>query len=342
MPMRRRNPRGTKRGRVRSKTRSTAKSPKTRRPRRTKPVAPARSIAPEQPAAVKTGAVAGPVAPATKTPASFCLVLVHGIEFLPNAELADIPQPLIRSLEDKCAPTGRRLDARFAVWSDVVEPTQRRMIDAGFALANLAAGNFPGAVSELADHFRKHEIPTGQLDSFYVHALDQILGKLFPTNSLIPGQDKLKDVLSALLDILMYFTTHGQAIRDAIRGYLRQAAADYGFAPVVFAHSLGSVAILDLLREDLAAGRPLSVGALFTAGSPLGLFQPDRDDPRFAALGWMNYFDTADFVAPWNPLSTHHYATVTDYKIATAEIPLVAHTGYWGNSKIAGDIYHAF
>ena len=219
-----------------------------------------------------------------------------------------------------------------ALWSDIVEEDERRIMAGLEIIGYIATGNFPLAVKTAINELTNVEqLPILQPDTVF----SQFLGHLLSGKN-VPGLSVAADAASALLDVLLYFTPkYGEAIRNKIRQYLTAANSTAG-PPIVFAHSLGSVAIVDIILEDLAKGIPLSLSRLVTAGSPLGLFtKPTSIGQGFQSLEWENYYDPQDFVSPWNPLKDKAFPFVSDYAIKVEVLPALGHLNYWKSETTA-------
>ncbi len=264
-------------------------------------------------------------------------VFIHGIEWLFDKDLRGYSRDLQNGI---LAKLPRALRASFdpardfveVLWSNVVEADERSIMAGLEIVGYIASGNFPLAVKTAVNELANVEhVAVLQPDS----KLTQFLGYLLP-GSTLPGLSVAEDAASAILDVAFYFTDHyGDAIRKRIREQLVSGMSQAG-PPVVFAHSLGSVAIIDIILEDLRAGKPSPVGRLVTAGSPLGLFNdPTGIGVAFQALMWENYYDPADFVAPWNPLADKGFLYVSDYPIKVEVLPALGHLNYWMSETIA-------
>lgn len=93
---------------------------------------------------------------------------------------------------------------------------------------------------------------------------------------------------------------HSAEVRDSVLDRLAGAISAAGEAPIIVAHSLGSVVALDALHA-----RDIRVGLLVTVGSPLGIGRfwgsawEDCADFPFDRLGsWLNVVNLRDPI-PW-------------------------------------------
>ena len=271
------------------------------------------------------------------------VVFVHGVQWAGNEEVAGFSTPLQEAMSGPLDDYGIEVKFHEALWADVVESDQQRLIQAAEITGYLATGNFLGAVRLLSEEVLKETVQLEGVDRPLLdQGLEQLATKLFPSPPL-PGVELLRNAASWLLDIVFYFTDHyGRLIRGEVRKALRKAGAGTEHPPVVFAHSLGGVIMLDILREDLVQERPLSVRKLVTAGTPIGLFRNGQDDERLAKVRWVNFYDNGDFVAFWNPLRRYGYQTVTDREpIQTGDYPIFTHMKYWGNGLIADEMVYS-
>lgn len=271
------------------------------------------------------------------------IVFVHGVQWAGNEEVAGFSRTLQKEMSGPLDDYGIDVNFHEALWADVVESDQRRLIQAAEITGYLATGNFVGAVALLSEEVLNQNVQLEGVDRPLLHhGLGQLAARLFPSTPL-PGLELLRNAASWLLDIVFYFTDHyGSLIREEVRKVLRQAGAGTDHPPVVFAHSLGGVIILDILREDLEKGKPLSVRKLVTAGTPIGLFRSGKEDERLAPIRWVNFYDNGDFVAFWNPLRRFGYQMVNDREpIETGDYPIFTHTKYWGNGLIADELVYS-
>ncbi|UJA09471.1 hypothetical protein [Streptomyces collinus] len=135
-------------------------------------------------------------------------------------------------------------------------------------------------------------------------------------------------------DILKYLV-RGEMLRELIRRRVREVAADHG-PVVVFAHSLGGIAAVDLLAQEELTG----VRHLVTAGSQaahlheigaLPGLAPGRPLPAHFPR-WTNVYDKRDllgFVAePVFP------GRVRDVELSDGQPFLAAHSGYFRNPGV--------
>jgi hypothetical protein len=75
-------------------------------------------------------------------------------------------------------------------------------------------------------------------------------------------------------DVLVYTGPSGWLIKGRVRLLLRELTEKLGEAPVLYAHSLGSVIAMDLLLDALEQGQPPPFSRAVSAGSPLGVSIP--------------------------------------------------------------------
>ena len=128
------------------------------------------------------------------------------------------------------------------------------------------------------------------------------LAKQFSTYEIRKRRHSMSDMVAGFSGDIIYYQTRGGAIREFIERSL--IAAD---GPVVvIAHSLGGIAVVDLLVERIRKGAPLSqVKALITVGSQapvvyeLGCLTALKygDSLPAAFPPWHNVYDLQDFLS---------------------------------------------
>ena len=252
------------------------------------------------------------------------VVFVHGVQWQRDFELKGYSRPT-QDLMQNQAPTIR---FRFheVLWSDVVEVDERKLLGGVGVIDDLLTGDLAGAVFDLFKLI-------GQRTDFKLKSRTEAFKTPLPKLIAAKG-GFIGNALSAILDIVFYFSpTYGPRVRAKVRETLDPLLG--GLPLVLFGHSLGSVILLDIIREDLPNAH---VGGLVSAGSPIGLFQADMDSADFAAFDWVNFYDTDDLVGFWNPLRRKGYASVIDQRIDTHEFPFYSHVKYWTNSLVAREL----
>jgi hypothetical protein len=254
------------------------------------------------------------------------VVFVHGVQWVRDAALKGYSQPL-QDLMQNQAP-GVRFRFHEVLWSDVVEVDEQKMLAGEGLIKDILTGSYLDALFELLKLI-------GQKTEFTLKSKDEAFSTKLP--NLIQGKGGfINKALSAILDLAFYFSAaYGPPVREKVRQTINSITP--GLPPVLFGHSLGSVILLDIIRED-AAKNALSVGGFVTAGSPIGLFQPGQDDPKFSSFDWVNCYDTDDLVGFWNPLRRKGYTSVMDQRIDTHEFPFYSHVKYWTNSFVAREL----
>lgn len=143
------------------------------------------------------------------------------------------------------------------------------------------------------------------------------------------------DSFEAIGDILLY-QVRGDGIRECIRTRIEETSKETGAPVVVFAHSLGGIACVDLL----AGPQPPKIRALVTAGSQASFFYeinalasrsfgsplPEAFPP------WLNFYDLND------PLSYIGAAVFTgkvrDQRVASGQPFPASHSAYWRNREM--------
>ena len=252
------------------------------------------------------------------------VVFVHGVQWQRDFELKGYSRPT-QDLMQNQAPTIR---FRFheVLWSDVVEVDERKLLGGVGVIDDLLTGDLAGAVFDLFKLI-------GQRTDFKLKSRTEAFKTPLPKLIAAKG-GFIGNALSAILDIVFYFSpTYGPRVRAKVRETLDPLRG--GLPPVLFGHSLGSVIILDIIREDLPNAQ---VGGFVSAGSPIGLFQADMDSTDFAVFDWVNFYDTDDLVGFWNPLRRKGYSSVMDQRIDTHEFPFYSHVKYWTNSLVAREL----
>ncbi len=249
------------------------------------------------------------------------IVFLHGIEWQFDADLAGYSRPLQRNIE-QAAPS-RRMNFHECRWSNVVERDERALIGGVGVIRDFLSPEQAALVQRLFTEIdRTLQLGVRSWDAVFSTRLKDVQAS---TSALTD------DVLSALLDVVFYLNpAYGRQVRLKVRETLSKIVGE----PLLMGHGLGSLIALDIIRENLAAtGRP-GISRFVSVGSPLGLFQPGRDDPRFQAFEWINLFAANDFVGAWNPLQAHGYATAQDRKIEVSAIPVYSHLAYWDHEAV--------
>lgn len=259
------------------------------------------------------------------------IVIVHGVQWERNAFLKGYSRPLTLRIQGQAPST--RFDFREVLWSDVVEPLEQ-LISRGVSLASLAgAGSgLLRVTSRLAQSILQRQDDP---------AKDRPMGELFdhPLRDVLANDANgfLHKALSAVLDVILY---ESGLFRAAIQKQVTDVLDEFEGkpAPILYGHSLGAQIAFDVLAN---ANRQRAF-ALVTSASPLGLLRRRVDDgrrKRLRELDWVNYYDTDDFLAFWNPLRLFGYREfVTDRSIDASEVPFYSHIKYWGNSAISREL----
>lgn len=269
------------------------------------------------------------------------IVFVHGVQWEPNRVLAGYSRPLQQAIERQAPST--RFRFKEVLWSDVVEQKEQEIFEGG-RLMDLLMGGLPGLgdiVQKLLVHIFNREgiqFTTDKDASLSSKVSNLISGS---------GQSFKEKAFSAIMDVILYESgvgTYQQDIRDILNETLDKVGKSDDLAPIVYAHSLGSVISYDVLAKRAAMVTTPVLG-LITAGSPLGILRRDvKNQPEFAKalreqIFWKNYYDADDFLAFWNPLKLFGYRNlVEDFPIDVSQIPFYSHTRYWTNDDIAMDL----
>lgn len=271
--------------------------------------------------------------------ASRTIIFVHGVQWEPDSELAGYSLPLQRAIERQAPST--RFRYQEVLWSDVVEEREREIMRAG-KLLDLLGGNvvdLGDIVQQLLQHiFDRQGIK--YLNDKNATLRTQVANLIQGT-----GRSFKEKAFSAIMDVILYESGVGP-FQKRIRQKVIQAleAVRGELAPVVYAHSLGSVIAYDVLAARSDKVKVPTLGFI-TAGSPLGILRRDiSKSPKFkTALSgptfWKNYYDADDFLAFWNPLKAFGYRDfMEDRSIDVSTIPFYSHTRYWSSDEIAHDL----
>jgi len=143
-------------------------------------------------------------------------------------------------------------------------------------------------------------------------------------------------VLDILGDVPFYLSTHGPAIRKAVRDVIAQHPQC-----VVVGHSLGSVIAADILcaaqeADDFAS---LPVSGFVTLGSPLNILGLRSPMKAAFPFPWKNIFYPADPVCLGKRLPSARFPGVSNQALSAGETFGVAHTSYWQSTVLAGIVY---
>ena len=134
-------------------------------------------------------------------------------------------------------------------------------------------------------------------------------------------------------DVILYQSPQGNAIRDFV-------AAAIGNLPkprYVLAHSLGSVAAVDVLIQNPG----LDVAHLITIGSPAALFfemnalvacPADRPLPGHFPK-WLNIYDPRDMLSYLARPAFHDDERILDRSHESGQPLLAAHSAYWASDR---------
>jgi hypothetical protein len=264
------------------------------------------------------------------------VIFVHGVQWERNAILKGYSRPLAERIQQQAPSTRFRFTE--VLWSDVVEGTERAIIQAGTLISVMNSPKLKEAAWRLLEQmFGRMHLPIDESDKealFTRKISDQVA-----------GEDDLKaKAFSAILDILLYESGAfkapiQQTVIDALDACRQEAA------PVLFGHSLGSVIAFDVVKRRASGSKRPPVFGLVTAGSPLGLLKRSPARPKSFSgmlkkkIDWLNFYDADDFLAFWNPLGKFGYAGyVQDRNINPSEIPFYSHIKYWDSSAIAREL----
>jgi len=135
---------------------------------------------------------------------------------------------------------------------------------------------------------------------------------------------------------IVFYQARGQKIRDCVRKRIEEAGA----GAVVLCHSLGGIAVVDLLIEN-----PMpQVRQLITVGSQAGFFYeidalvslpfPEPLPAHFPP--WRNIYDSADFLS--YRASGAFPGRVGDFRVDNGQPFPQSHSAYWDNPAVIAEI----
>ena len=166
---------------------------------------------------------------------------------------------------------------------------------------------------------------------------DLVLGAL--TDAAVRHRIRLTDAAGSFFSKIAFYLRRGEAARSVISNAL--LAVDQDAPVVVMAHSLGSVAAVDLLSSPEAAGP--RVDLLATVGSPapwfylldaLAYLGPGRggDGPK---VPWLNIWDERDVLSFCaERVFAGRRAAVTDFEAASGRPFPEAHSAYFTDPQV--------
>ena len=134
----------------------------------------------------------------------------------------------------------------------------------------------------------------------------------------------------------LYYQARGQKIRD----HIRKRICDAGDEVVVLCHSLGGIAVVDLLiekpmpqvRQLITVGS--QAGFLYEMGALVSLPYPELLPESFPP--WRNIYDTADFLS--YRAEGAFPGRVGDFRVDNRQPFPQAHTAYWDNPEVIAEI----
>lgn len=253
------------------------------------------------------------------------IVFVHGVQWVRDIELAGYSLPLQHLIQAQAPTTEFKFNE--VLWSDIVEVKEQELIAGVNLLSDLAKGDlFPAVLAFL-----------NVVGSFVKEDRLRNIDYLTNTNVLDISNDSkwLGKAMSVVLDVILYFATdYGKEIRTKVRNEIEKLNKP----PVLMGHSLGSVILFDILKED-ADKNKFNYTDFLTAATPLGLFRPNGDiTDTDKKINWVNMYDPGDLVGFWNPLVRKGYTCPFDTRIKTSEFPFYSHVKYWTSSTVADEL----
>lgn len=173
------------------------------------------------------------------------------------------------------------------------------------------------------------------------------LGMVFIPTFEESATNFISGILDYALDLPLYLgNAYGRRIRGIVEKTICQAAGQTG-GVVVVGHSLGSVIARDVVAKLLEKPTHPNIVALVTMGSPLDWVDAVRKKakvgpkipPMPLSLKWVNYYNTVDPVPLKRELPSRNFPGVENVEIdVTTNKPLVAHSAYWENKQVVGQI----
>lgn len=231
------------------------------------------------------------------------------------------------SSSDLWAPLARAITAEAVALLDVDQPPPRMLFDS-YLRDEIAEA--------IADELSKGR-SARSVAAWAGNVLYQVAQALGATDALVSRRGRFMDAISpATGDILLY-----QARGDAIRTFIRDTVLPLSPPVILFAHSLGGIACVDLLVK-----LPLpAVKLLVTVGSQapflyeidaLTSLRPGESLPA-SFPAWLNVYDRRDFlsfkaagVIARQPGQTSPVVDVeVDNRLPFPE----SHSGYWANPQ---------
>lgn len=269
------------------------------------------------------------------------IIFIHGVQWEPNSEIRGYSVPLQNAIARQAPST--RFRFKEVLWSDIVEQKEREILNAGKLIDILGTGNISGlgdVVQMLLEHIFKLQGMPASSNNKDTNLKTKVSDLI--KNS---GQGFAEKAYSAIMDVIIYESGIG-GYQEQIQGKLAEAldGVKGELAPIVYAHSLGSVIAYDVLAKRSKSNSIPALGFI-TAGSPLGVLKrdpsrtPELKDKLINAMFWKNYYDADDFLAFWNPLKAFGYRNLADeYAIDVSPVPFYSHTRYWSSDEIARDL----
>ncbi len=193
---------------------------------------------------------------------------------------------------------------------------------------------------------------TGENDAAAVHALEEnLLGSSLErltlklvTDVAIRRRVPLTDAASDFSRSIIYYLRRGAEARTAVTHALRMANQD---APVIlFGHSLGGVAAVDLVTDPAWKAEDLRLDLLVTAGSQSpwlyllgGLAYLAPDTPGMLPAPWLNFWDERDLLSFCSErVFAGLGARIIDREVESGEPFPASHSAYFANPDVYGAI----
>ena len=196
------------------------------------------------------------------------IVFVHGVQWESNRNIKGYSDSLQHNI--KLNAGSYVFQFHEILWSDIVEDVEQKLLGGGGFIGDFITGDVLNMIFDLYKIIGDKTNFNGSMDDLKNANLKELINN---------KGGFINKALSAVLDLVLYHTAaYGNEIRAEVRKTLHSLENEK--PPVLFGHSLGSVILLDILREDIDRNQ-LHVGGFVTAGSPIGLFRKDKDHPRY-------------------------------------------------------------
>ena len=233
-------------------------------------------------------------------------------------------------------------------------PPEPAAAERGLALAGLDVLNAPPLhqLPETNDGTQPglsgDQTETQETNAAAAHALEEnLLGSSLErlalklvTDVAIRRRLPLTDAASDFSRSIIYYLRRGAQVRTAITHALRMANQD---APVIlFGHSLGGVAAVDLVTDPGFKATDVRLDLLVTAGSQSpwlyllgGLAHLAPDLPGTVPVPWLNFWDERDLLSFCSErVFAGRGARIIDREVESGEPFPASHSAYFANPEV--------